>query len=310
VADLSRRGRRGQILLVTAFVLAVMFVGLALVMNTVIYSENLATRADSTTSQPILHANSMETGTEDVIRYINEHDTSPSMTDYSPLRADLEDAFENISAVSGRHSLRDGQVTDDSLGTEFHGTWIRQTNSTRNFTRLDTASSWTPVPDANGARSLRIHVNDAIEPNGPSAFMVEATDTSGDSWRLHVGDDEVSVEDSGGNIYDCPHSDPASGFWVNVSSGAVEGTDCAGLTFAADLGTIEKVDYENAENITGTYRLIANDTESDVDTGQYGATTGPFVEKGIYGAWIEIDSERESLVFRTDRRVIPGDEDD
>ena len=172
MADLSRRGRRGQILLITAFVLAVLFVGLALVMNSVIYSENLATRADTTTSQPILHANSMETGTEDVIRYINEHNTSPSLTDYSPLRTDLEEAFENISDISSRHSLRDGQVTNDSLGRQFNGTWIRQTDATRNFTDKNHAETWTAVSGAAGARSLRIFVHNSSELNGSSAFRM------------------------------------------------------------------------------------------------------------------------------------------
>jgi hypothetical protein len=153
-------------------------------------------------------------------------------------------------------------------------------------------------------------VNSATEPSGSSAFRIDATGASGGSWTLRVGNDKVSAEDSDGNTHDCPHSDPASGFWVNVSKGTVEGSDCPGLDFAAGLGTIDQIDYANAENITGTYRLLANDTRADIANGQYGDTSGPFLERAIYGTWIEIDFECESLVFRTERQVIPGEDDD
>lgn len=311
MADLSRGSRRGQILLITAFVLAVLFVGLALVMNTVIYSENLATRADSTTSQPILHANSMETGTEAVIRYVNEHNTSQSAT-YSELRTALADGFDNVSRVTGRHSLRDGQVTNDRLGTDVDGTWIRQTDESRAFTDAGNAKTWTAVSGASGARTLQIFVNTPTEPNGSSAFRMEAEDSSPETWVLQIGDDEVWMRDSTGTTETCtpPGAPSANGFWVNVSAGTVGGSACDGLHFGDHLDPIQRVEIADGGNITGSYRWIANATESTVDTGQYDDTTGPFLEKGIYGTWIEIDFERESLVFRADRRVVPGEDRD
>ncbi len=307
MADLSRRGRRGQILLITAFVLAVIFVGLALVMNTVIYSENLATRADSTTSQPILHANSMETGTEEVIRYINRHNTSQT-TDYVELQDDLDEAYATFVDVSGRHSLRDGQVTNGGPITQFRGTWIRQSNSTRNFTDTNANSSWTTITGANGARGLRIFVTNVYVPNGTNAFKIEAQSAS--TWTLRIGDDILSVDDAQGQIHEC--TVPTTNFWINVSKGTVDGNDCPGLNFADGLGTIDSIQYDNADQITGTYRVIANDTEGNInDTPPFGTdTSGPFTERGIYGAKVEIDFERESLVFRTDRKAIPGVNDD
>jgi hypothetical protein len=221
VADLSRRGRRGQILLITAFVLAVISVGLALVMNTVIYSENLATRADSTTSQPVLHANTMETGTEGVIRFINDHNTSTT-TGYGELRQEISTAFDSATDVSGRHSLRDGQVTDATLGTSFNATWIEQTDRSRNFTDQNLNTDWTLVNGANGTRTMRFFVDTASVTNGPAAFGVVADDSAGSTWRLDIGNDEVSMTDSGGTTVTCSLAPPG---WVNVSEGTVGGSD-------------------------------------------------------------------------------------
>jgi hypothetical protein len=276
-------------------------------MNTVIYSENLATRADTTTSQPIVHANSMETGTEEVIRYINEHNTSPSMTGYSPLRVDLEESFENISDVSGRHSLRGGQVTHDILGPQFNGTWIRQTEMNRNFTDVNFARSWTLVTGANGVRGLRINVNSASVTSGSSAFKIEAQGSSG-TWRMHVGSDKINGTDSKGNDFACPTNSIAFPYWINVSKGNVAGTNCTNLHYGEKLDPIDNISYTNSGNVTGSYRMIVN--TSSIKTSYGSSPSEPYLEKGIYGTWIEIDFERDDLVFRTDRRVVPGEDDD
>lgn len=308
MADLSERGRRGQILLITAFVLAVIFVGLALVMNTVIYSENLATRADSTTSQPVLHANSMETGTADVISYINEHNTSES-TGHSALKMEFKTAFGNLTDVAGRHALRDGQVTNDSTVSQFEGTWIKQTDHGRNFTSNDNFNSiWQLFSGANGARNFEIDVNSSSIANGPNAFKVTAQGSGvGGSWVMYVSTDEVNGTDSQGNDFSCT---PGGGTnTVNVSNGSVNGNACPRLNFAADLDTIDQIDFENADNITGTYQLIAN--KSGISGSRFGTSpSDPFVEDALYGARIRIDFQRDSLTFTAERRVVPGESDD
>jgi hypothetical protein len=213
--------------------------------------------------------------------------------------------------VSGRHSLRDGQIADDTLGSEIQGTWIRQTDESRNFTDTGLATSWTLFSSANGARNFRIFANQPTETNGTSAFTVTATESPSSTWTLWVGNDKVSMKNSKGTIRECSVSGtPPTTFWVNVSAGTVEGTDCDGLGFGPHLDRIETVTFDNAENITGSYQLIANDTEGDVHTGQYDDASGPFVEKGVYGTRIEIDFQRDSLTYRADRRVVPGETDD
>jgi hypothetical protein len=275
-------------------------------MNTVIYSENLATRADSTTSQPILHANSMETGTEEVIRYINTHNTSQS-TGYTALNTSLRRAFENISAVSGRHSLSGGQVTHDKLGPMYNGTWIRQTETSRNFTDVNFGRSWTLVTGANGARSLRYNVHSASGTSGSSAFTIEAQGSSG-TWTMHIGNDKVNGTDSQGTDFACSTSSITLPYWINVTEGNVDGTNCPNLHFAEELDSIDEIYYSNSGNITGSYRMIVN--TSSVGTSYGSPPSEPYLEKGIYGATIRIDFERENLAFRTDRRVITGADDD
>lgn len=309
MADLSRRGRRGQILLITAFVLAVIFVGLALVMNTVIYSENLATRADSTTSQPVLHANSMETGTEALIEYINEHNTS-SGTTFADLEGELADGLGNVSEVSGRHSLRDGQVTDATLGSAFEGAVIEQTDVSRNFTNVSTATSWTPVDGANGATDLEIFVTNAGVSSGSSAFTFQAQDTAGATWTMHVGDSNVSGTDSQGTSFGCSPS-TTTDFWVNVSDGTVDGADCDGLHFADHLDTVDRIDFDDTQRINGTYSFVVNKTAGSIDGSDYSSSgSNPVKLAGIYGTWVDIDFERQTLVFETERRAVPGRDDD
>lgn len=312
MADLSDRGRRGQILLVTGFALAVAFVALALVLNSVIYTENLATRSESTTSDPVSHARTLERGTADVLEYVNEHNTSLAAT-YAGLGANLSRGIANITDIATRHQLAEGQVTADSLLRDFDGTWLRQTNASRNFTNRNLATEWSPVnASAGGARSLRIFVADTgVLTTGSSRFEVSASDGT-DNWRLQIGSTSVTVTDAAGTTTST--ATPALGsFWVNVSAGTLAGSEFAALDFGDDLGTIQSIEFENARNIEGTYRLMVNRSRSNVDTAgvDYAPdTTGPFTERALYGAVVGVDYERRNLVYKTDLRVIPGERDD
>lgn len=312
MADLDDRA---QILLITGFALAVTFVGLALILNSVIYTENLATRSESTTSQAISHARDVEAGTEAVIEYVNEFNTSEP-TDYVDLIDDFDDGFATVTGVSRRHQLSDGQVIDDERATLYRGSWITQTNASRDFTNVSGTSDWSPVNNnSDGARNLRIFVNDSSTlVDAPNAFTIDVNDTAGNTWELSIGPGNVTVDDGGPTLKcndDGSDLSTLSSFWVNVSQGTVAGHECPGLDFAADLGPIQAVNFSNPGNIEGTYRFLVNKSEGEVGTtGDYGDTSGPFTKVAIFGAVVEVDFERAELVYRTDVRAIPEENDD
>lgn len=315
MADLRRRGgRRGQILLLGAFALAALFVTLALILNAVIYTENLATRADSRTSDAVAHSKSVERATVDLLESVNEHNT----TEYSDLHDELERGFENFTEGTARFKLTSGVVITGTIRNKFNGTWLTQTNASRNFTNNDTAETWS-VESANGAKAFRIKLNVTDEladlgPNSTENFSVRASDGT-DNWTLAVGnksaDPTINWTDANGNTGECEWDDDDP-TWINVSEGTMAGEDCDGLDFGGDLGTIESIEFDNADNIEGTYRLMVKKNKDNIDDTDFAPAPpaeGPFRKPAIYGAVVGIEYETTTLVYRTDRRVVPGEID-
>lgn len=306
MADLRRRADgRGQLLLLGAFALAALFVTLALILNVVIYTENLATRADSRTSDVVAHSQSVERATVDLLQYVNENSTSDST--YSDLKDEFGVGFSNFTTGTARFQLTSGVVTTGTNRTEFEGTWLTQTNENRNFTnRSGDPVDWKPVDDGSGTgvRSFRIQVQDLS-----GSFEVEASDGT-DSWELDIGpsiSSNVTVTDADGS-HECP-SPSTLPFWINLSEGTVEGTSCDLPAFAEDLGPIQTIEFEHPEQINGTYQLMVNETETSF-TSNFGSNEdGPFTKPALYGAVVGIEYETTKLSYRTDRRVVPGETD-
>jgi len=319
VADLIDRDRRGQILLVTGLALAVAFVGLALVFNSVIYTENLATRSESTTtSDPISHARTMETGTERIVEYVNEYNASGADT-YDPLRENLTRAFENVSTLSMRQQLNDGQVVNDSLSRVGKGTWIGQTNGSRNFTNVDGDVEWTLVDDTSedvrGVRSVRFNVTDGsdIADYDDDPFNVTVEGSSG-TWEMNVSEDSdyvVGINTSTDDEVRCDAGGSVP-FRINVTAGTVAGNACPELRFDEQLSSVESIEFDNTESVQGRYRFVVNKSYGNVDGANYGDDESkyPFYRPAVYGVNVTVDYQSRVLTYRTDRRVVPGERDD
>jgi hypothetical protein len=300
--------RRGQMILITGFALAVAFVTLALVLNSVVFTGNLATSSESAAaSEAITYRADVTTGAERVIAFVNEHNTSS----YSELNASLEADMDNVSNLLLRHRITEGEVVDGQVDARFRGTWIKQTNSSRNFTNVGGDTKWTLFANSNGARSFRIHVTDdtSLQLLNNDPFNVTARDGASE-WRLNVTDaasgSKVFVRRADGSEIECDVP-VLSDFWINVSEGTVAGNECEGLAFGDQLGTITSVEYGNADNIEGTYRLMTNKSKGSVGSSDYSATDSPFTEPAVYGLRLNVTYESDRVEYETDPKVIPGE---
>jgi len=126
VAHLSGEDR-GQILLVAAFALAVIFVAMALIVNSAIFTENLASRGETSGSDGALSmradvATSVGAGVEAANR--NDNGSVGELTDA------VSASVRNISRQTGRQSARSGRVVDVSYQSATEGARIYQSDGT------------------------------------------------------------------------------------------------------------------------------------------------------------------------------------
>lgn len=160
-------GSRGQLILVGALVLAVVLVGVALVLNSAIYVENLATRTtqQGTTQIATLQQESVS-GTAQAMDHHN-HDTA-SHTSYAELETRLDESVREWSTLQLQNAAREGRFVDADVDTMTRGTRIGQ-NDGGEFVPQDRdllndviditeVSSWAVTPKAYQVRDFTMTV--------------------------------------------------------------------------------------------------------------------------------------------------------
>jgi hypothetical protein len=302
-------------ILFVGFVLAVVFVALALVLNSVIFTENLATRSESTrASHSIAIANDVEVGVVAVVEYANEHNTS----DDAAVKAEIRDGTSNIERLISQQQLTDGAVANVTFLSYSNATWINQSYEVANFTDAEGTKTWTLVSDQRATRKFRIHIintsNFGTTSDGNSNnFTVNASGSGGTpKWEMEVYEDSgtptMKIVDGNGNTRFC--NPDAGEFWINVSDGSVEGDNCR-FRFGENVSDVQSIRYEHGDKANGTYRLLV-DNQTSLDSSKYNSTgeQPPILTPAAWNATVHFQYETRTLTYETTIYARPGENDD
>lgn len=274
----------GQIVLVTALVLAATLVGLALVLNTVIFAENLATRqtSDELDRSQEYHG-ALNQSTTDALSTVNEN---PVNSSHAKLRANLSETLEDKMVIYQRDATISGSSVAIGVDAATGGFLLKQTNASRSFTGgevHDGDRNWTLVTDAAASTQLRQNIS------RESTFMVTVDTTMevirNRAYTVRISNDTytwnvyVTHWDDGNILFVTERSDMSmSGKvvkWYNQScvrntefskadyhAGTVDGTSCRALSFYPNLTEDIDITYNNTVTggevqSRGTYQLRA-----------------------------------------------------
>ena len=320
MADVGPRRWRGasdraQLMLVTALTLAILFVTLALIVNTAIYTENLATRSSDIGggTEAVRYQEATHSGVGGLIEYANYH----ANTSYDALQTEIVagvDAFDNRT---GRQFAPSDRAVETTLTGTVNGTRVEQTDDARNFSDVDGTVDWTVVEDVDQTRSFRINVTSTallVEFGFANVFTV-VVDRGGTTWRMNVtestlgGEVVVGVRNGAGDSFVCPAVPPP--VVVDVTAGTVGGTPCDGLSFGEGVGPAYNISYQSGDNIEGTYSMVVdNDTLATSPGPHLGSPTSqPFATYAIYSANLTVTYQTPRLYYDTTVRVAPGEPD-
>mgnify|MGYP006275448853 FL=1 len=160
VGLLREERTRGQLILITGLLLAVLFVGLALVLNSAIYVENVSTRDAGDESRDVLEQRSMFT--ENLQSAI---DNTNEVTNTSGSYTAVEDPFTrtatNWSSSVARENVKSGSVASVRVNSTTEGAELNQSDPTRNFTAGGVNSgnpSWTLAENVTDAGTFRLEL--------------------------------------------------------------------------------------------------------------------------------------------------------
>ncbi|WP_332898684.1 DUF7261 family protein [Haladaptatus sp. CMSO5] len=295
---------RGQIILVVGLVLAVMFVALALLLNTAIYTENLATRSDNSVSGTAGEFNrDAITEVQKSISYANQNN-NPSDSD---LELSVQSSVDDWEFLAARHYARNGQsvsITVDSISKERH---IRQTVSTNNFENRTGIPNWDVTTGADELRTfqmdVRHNVSDVCTTTGTCFTVVfENTTNPSDTWYLYVDNETAStnvkvvVQQQGGPQESCTGDANAD---INLTEGTLDGTPCTAFSFVDELDGSYDIRFENGAKVLGTYDIRVTSTETDTEsiTQNYGTVSEPQYDTRIDSVAVSLDFRHADLQF-------------
>lgn len=321
-------GDRAQMLLVGAFGVAVMLVVLALVLNTAIYTENIATRGGDIIGgkDALQYRSAVEAGTGGTITYVNYHNN----TSASNVRAEANASMAAWSNLSGQVEGLGGQVTDVTVVDATTGTRVYQ-NAERNFTNATEDGTyrvnWTLVRDAPALRNFTMTVDNttlgSLGTLGPEeVFLVSVSGTSGERrvkiYRQADGTFTVAVLDgAGSSLGTCERSTGATAN-VSITGATVEGERCKPLEFFGALSGPYDVTYNNTkgggtDTISGTYSMVVSRANGDPAVAEnFGSMSGydvPDLEPAVYAVTVRVVYRTPRLLYRTTFRVAPGEPD-
>lgn len=323
--------KRAQLVLVGALVLGIAFVGVALLVNTVVFTENLATRQDGTSEREAVQYR--DTSTDAVAGFIVQVNGA-NHTSRDALRSNLSDAVATWSRTAAAGGIARGALAETTLVDTTNGTLIHQTNASRNLTAGGTRTgdgNWTLV-DAERTRRFRLTVSDGdlyqssadgtlsssqLDSVSDEAFHVALIDADGSTSRVYLFEDDggtvrVFVENSSGydgaNDAGCQTNEAL--VTVDLVAGTVDGQECRALG-VYDPETAHTVEYRNAtlggtDRAAGTYELLAeassvpSDTYHDADSGD-----SPFARPVIYAATVRVEYQADALHYRSRVEVVP-----
>jgi len=315
VATVSVERDRAQLILVGALALAVTLVAIALVLNSAIYTHNLASRYQSPADSSATFARDARIGAGGLLDHVNDDSSAYGVIEgqYTDALREYEESSARIVAPNGRSVSFDHQarvrgvrVIDDTSGT-----FDPRTGSPTNWTTDDQLSS----------------------PAEPGAFFITFEDDSGTARYVAVYNDStgtplVMVHNGSSPLGVCSTgSFPAE---LDLTGERFGGTTCPALGAIGDLSGPHAVRYNQSNDVTGTYGLTAdlrindgatgrdafNDT---VDTANYGShcsgptyhppgSSGtPRVSPAWYSADLMVNHSGSDVAVGSTQRVASGE---
>lgn len=288
------RDRRGQLLLVAALVLAVTFVALALVLNTVVFTENLATRNHDRTDDALGFEAAVEEGVGGLVAATNRNATGSFSTLNSTFQAGVAAWDDNATFLS----VADGSITATTLVDATEGTRIAQ-DTPGELTNTSNATVWTMAADVSDARRFVMVVDPS---SGGSVNVTVAADGSSATWTVEVADDggdtRVTAFRNGSQVATTTQS--TGEVVVDVTEGTVDGSRVSGWTFAEGVDGAYDIEVTNGSEATGRYQLFVDEPEP-------AGSGAPTTEAAVYSAEVEVTVRRSTFTYGTTLVVAPED---
>ncbi|MCD2202454.1 DUF7261 family protein [Halobacterium sp. KA-6] len=296
---------RGQLLLVAGLGLALAFVVLALVLNAVVFTENLATRNHGETDDVVGYERATEVAVGGLLVQTNAYDDA----DHANLRSALSANVETWDANASLLSASSGTITAASVRSVENGTRIVQADE-RNFSDANGTTDWTAAVDVSETRRFEA----VVTPTSGSPVAFTFSDGTA-SWRVEVSENgtnadytDVDVRNETGDVLAETYVESGTAS-IDVTEGTVNGTRVANWTFAENVSAPYSISVENGGNANGKYGFVVDvpNADDDVAAGTYAdrSNGSPAAVPALYSATVAVYVQDARVTYETNVTVAP-----
>ena len=300
---------RGQLLLVTALALAVMLVTVALLLNTAIFTENVATRDTTADGREAIE---LRGEAVDSVGTLIETENRGGGGD----TGDVEAAVDAMGPLVDREHARHGAIATLSRnGSATAGQLLRWTSPDTARPFDDPGTDWTLVDSLGESRAFTLELTDIGSLSDPSdteienqAFGVRFVDGSAENRTLYLYEDgdHIIVERANETV-------PPSQQCVVDTDGGSTTVDLSGDRLSTADATVdcyrglwpndnpEAIEFRNGDAADGTFSLVVDDGASP--TGD----TNVRDDDAVYAVTVDVGYRSQELAFETTVRVAPGE---
>ena len=273
---------RGQMIILAALVIAAIFVGLALVLNSGIYAENLSSRETTDTEGAL----SFTLATDEAIAEAYERTNRKESATADAARGTFNETVDRWEFAQQRRGAEQG------VGVEIERTphvgWRLEQSGDREFTSNSGNGNWTLVDGGDDVAGFEMTVEqnslyDASDWNNVNSSFNVRIDDGTNEWRLYVFQESGDVVTHAGvpgkysGVSSLPSSETcrnsAANVLIDVQNESLNDSSCAALNFSDDLDGPVDISYRNAtkggEQVNGTYRIVVNGSDAVPTTSDY-----------------------------------------
>ncbi len=277
---------RGQIVVVGALLIGTILVGIALVVNGAIYSENLASQQTTSTKEVVDTRTEIWTTVNASLGDANQDETVNDS--HEALASDLPPRITRDTRHVTDGAAERGTIASVSVSNITNRTIVTHDDDEAAFTDATGEANWTVASSVIRLENTRMDVNtSSLQPAGAADAFTLAID-NGSTWSMTVTDPPtgggVQVETSGydGTTSTCTAS--GDRVWINITAGTLDGTDCPGLA-ASHPDDPATVTYQYGDTVKGTYHVSAVMT-APADTDRFDTTGAPSATYAVESATI------------------------
>lgn len=320
----KKRKNRAQIMIITAFVIALTFLLLATLLNIVIYAENQAARGLTVADQSAFESHTQVNNSVELLLQ-KENYNNYSRT-YTQREAALRNGTSHIFNVHKVEETKEQILYNASIENIQRGTRIVQ-DTDREFTSAGGAQTWTVISSTDRTRNMTQTVERESLQETPNTTVWSVAsymsanpmfetriDTSSGTWQIYIVDDAstdnvyIRTEDPSGAFYDdCSVSTTRA--TINYSTQTVNGNDCPALDFVTELNPTYGIEYVNGQYAEGQYHIHTSaELGSGVPSLPYNSAasgTSPYAVQSIYSVEYEQVYLSSNIQYETTVYVAP-----